>query len=287
MRYFIIILMLLPLCAQSSQDIRNWDWQKQKQQWTDWKEYKTFSDSEGRPVVVISYKTKFTKAGIARIKWKIKNAATIPAKRLGIEQKFYQSSDGTTKIVSGDSKSAKKNKPFASGEEVEFLSDLFSSDKHGKITHIELRYPFFKAEFIQSDGEVLKITGDSFEAPTKGVIDCREKYGQPMITAGFDIEELAGNQIKISSVGGDAKSSSGDITFDLTTYLTSENKKALDKEFKTRFTRYVSGICGNEVKKTVTRELYDIIRSAIRSYGKSVPKKLMIKPRSAITGVRG
>lgn len=89
MRYYITLLILLPFSALAANYAP----------WTDWKEYKSFHDSEGRPVVVISYKTKFTKAGIARIKWKIKNAATIPAKRLGIEQKFYQSSDGTTKIV--------------------------------------------------------------------------------------------------------------------------------------------------------------------------------------------
>jgi len=270
--------MLLPLSAQAFNNYTPW---------TDWKEYKSFHDSEGRPVVVISYKTKFTKAGIARIKWKIRNATTLPAKRLGIEQKFYQSSDGTTKIVGGVSVSGTKKKPIGSGEEREFYADLFSSEKNGKITHVELRYPFFHAEFIRSDGSILKITGGSFEAPTRGVIDCRDKYSQPMTIANFIIKAMADNKIKISSAGkSSTKTSQGDLTLDLTTYHSSENKKAIDKEFKTRFTRYITGICGNEVKKTVTRELYGIIRSAILSYYKNDTNKLIIKPKAPITGVR-
>lgn len=255
--------------------------------WSDWKEYKTFNDSEGRPVVVISYKTKFSDAGIARIKWKIKNAATIPAIRLGIDQKFYQSSDGTTKIVSGDSVYGSKKKPIPSGDEREFQADLFSSDNHGEVTRIELRYPFFNAEFLQSDGKILKISGGSFEAPTRGVIDCREKFGQPNIATEFAIEMLDNNKIKISSTGNGIQTNGGDLTFDLTTYLTSTNKKAFDKAFKSQFSSYATGICGNKINKGVVREAFDIIRAAIQSYGKSAPKKLMIKPRDPITGIRG
>ena len=168
---------------------------------------------------------------------------------------------------------------------------MFSSENHGKITRIELRYPFFKAEFIQSDGEVLKITGGNFEAPARGVIDCREKYGQPNIATEFTIEKLGDNKIKITSTGASSKSSTqsnnSDLTLNLAAYLASENKKALDKEFKNQFSTYATGICGNKVKKGVVREAYGIIRAAIRSYGKSTPKKLIFKPVDPITGVRG
>ncbi|GAA6170706.1 hypothetical protein NBRC116592_03760 [Colwellia sp. KU-HH00111] len=173
----------------------------------------------------------------------------MPAKRLGIEQKFYQSSDGTTKIVSGDSVSGKKKKPIGSGEEKEFFADLFSSENHGKITRVELRYPFFKAEFYQTDGSVLKITGDSFEAPNSAIIDCRKKYSGPLTTAEFIIDSSTENMLNISASNSTQQTNQATLELDLSKYLTSDNKKTADKKFKLRFTQFLSGICGNEVKK--------------------------------------
>ncbi|GAA6170691.1 hypothetical protein NBRC116592_03610 [Colwellia sp. KU-HH00111] len=48
---------------------------------------------------------------LVRTKWKIRNTSKLPARRLGVEQKFYQSSNCTAEIISGDSVSGKKNKP--------------------------------------------------------------------------------------------------------------------------------------------------------------------------------
>ncbi|GAA6170719.1 hypothetical protein NBRC116592_03890 [Colwellia sp. KU-HH00111] len=276
MKLITILLLIIPIFALASNDTP----------WTDWGEYKSFHDSEGRPVIVISYKTKFTKAGIARIKWKIQNASTLPAKRLGIEQKFYQSSDGTTKIVSGDSVSGTKKKPLISGIEKEFASDLFSSDNHGNITRAELRYPFFKAEFYQTDGSIVKITGESFETPNSGVVDCRKKYSGPLTTAEFFIDPSTKNMLNLSASSSIQQTNQATLELDLTDYLTSDNKKAVEKEFKLRFTQFLSGICGNEVKKTVTREAYNIVREAIMKKLTPDNKPLIIKPKAATGGIR-
>jgi len=278
MHYLFLTLAIFSLNSQAFGNVNNW---------TNWQEYKSFHDVEGRPVVIINYKTMLTKSGIARIKWKIRNTSTLPARSLGITQKFYQSSDGTTEIISGDSVSGKKNKPIFSGEEREFRSDLFSSEDHGEITHVELRYPFFKAEFIRSNGSILKISGSDFEKPSRGVLDCREGYSQPMTTVGFEIEELEDSKIRISSTNPSYQPNNSDLIIDIASYLQSENKRKLDKEFRGRFASYATEICGNKVKKGVIRETFNIIRAAIKSYNGSGTKKLRIKPPSYIDGIRG
>lgn len=276
MRYLIFLLFLLPLSSQAFNSKYNWG---------EWQEYKTFYDVNSMPIVIIHYKTRLTKIGIASIKWKIKNSSSLSAKKISIEQKFYQSSDGFSKVVSGDSYYAKKNKAISTGYEKEFQSDLFSSDNHGELTVIELRYPFFKAEFLLSDGSTLKVSGKDFEVPTGGLINCTEKYGQPATLASYEIEQLPDNKIKLTS--SDAKSSANDLIFDLTTYLSNENKKKLEKEFKSQFASYTTRICGNKIKNTEFRDAFDTVKALFINYVKSGSKKLIIKPPSYIDGERG